>query len=272
MRMLQTGVQRLKVYTILLVLCFMVGCQSWNLPFINGSLTEGLIACYSFEGNTLDASGNNLTGQLINGATYGPNREGTAQSALQLDGIDDYFQIPDDAQLRPDSISISLWLKARKVVDESQGGGGTTRHIYNKSDFSDNTNQQYSAFVSKPKLPNSSTICCEFSVDVNNDASCALEQPVTNRLIYHATTFALNQWYHFVSVYAGQTLKLYINGELIATQRELTTNPIDRCVGGNLRFGAQQSGDPNNFDGIMDEIRIYNRGLTQAEITALYKQ
>ena len=248
------------------------GLPKLESPLYTGQPDRGIIACYSFSGNTLDASGNNLTGQLINGATYGPNRAGTAQSALQLDGIDDYFEIPDNAKLRPDSISISLWLKAKKVVDESQGGGGTTRHIYNKSDFSENINQQYSAFVSKPKLPNSSTICCEFSVDVNNDGSCALEQPVINRLIYHATTFALNQWYHFVSVYAGQTLKLYINGELIATQRELTTNPIDRCVGGNLRFGAQQSGDPNNFDGIMDEIRIYNRGLTQAEITALYTQ
>ncbi|WP_375446147.1 LamG domain-containing protein [uncultured Fibrella sp.] len=227
-----------------------------------------MIAYYQFNGNTLDVGGNSLTGQLINGASYGPNRSETAQSALQLDGVDDYFEIPDNAKLRPDSISISLWLKADQVVDITT----TTRHIYNKDNFSDHINQQYSAFISKPKLPNTATACCEISVDVNNDGSCVREDPVKNRLIYYAPAFELNQWYHFVSVFTGQTLKLYINGELKMAQREQTTNPIDRCSGGNLRFGAHTNGDENYFDGLMDEIRIYNRGLTQAEITALYKQ
>ena len=150
--------------------------------------------------------------------------------------------------------------------------GGSTRHIYNKDDYATHENQQYSAFIGNPRAPNSSTVCCEYNVDVNNDGSCVVEQPVKNRLIYHASTFALNQWYHVVSVFSGQTLRLYINGELIASQRELTTSPIDKCVGGNLRFGAQAAYDSNNFNGWMDEIRIYNRALTQAEINALYRQ
>ncbi|MCY7359251.1 MAG: LamG domain-containing protein [Rudanella sp.] len=270
MRLVLIGMQRLKLYTILLFLGLLVCCQSWNFPFINGSLTEGLIACYSFEGNTLDASGNNLTGQLINGATYGTNREGTAQSALQLDGIDDYFEIPDDAKLRPDSISISLWLKAKQVVTATDG----TRHIYNKDTYATHDNQQYSAFMGRPRSSNigSATACCEFFVDVNNDGACTVEQPVKNELNYYVPTFELNKWYHFVTIYSGQTLRLYINGELKVSQKEQTLNPIDRCIGGNLRFGAQAAYDTNCFDGIMDEIRIYNRGLTQAEITALYKQ
>lgn len=270
MRLVLSGVQRIKSYTTLLVLGLLVSCQSCNLPLIEGSLTEGLIASYSFGGNTLDASRSNLNGQLINGATYGTNREGTAQSALQLDGINDYFEIPDDAKLRPDSISISLWLKARQVVTATDG----TRHIYNKDNYVTHENQQYSAFMGRPRSSNvgSNTVCCEFFVDVNNDDKCTVEQPVQNELNYYVPTFVLNEWYHFVAVYSGQTLRLYINGKLKKSQRENTTNPIDRCAGGNLRFGAQEANDLNCFDGMMDEIRIYNRGLTQAEITALYNQ
>lgn len=235
---------------------------------IPGNLTEGLIASYSFTGNTLDASGNNLTGQLVNGATYGPNREGTAGSALQLDGINDYFEIPDDAKLRPDSISISLWLKANQVVNGTDG----TRHIYNKGNYTTHENQQYSAFIGRPRSVTGGATCCEIFVDVNNNDSCTVEQPIKNAMNHYIPTFELNKWYHFVTIYSGQTLRLYINGELKVSQKEKTLNPIDRCVGGNLRFGAQAAYDVNCFDGLMDEIRIYKRGLTQTEITALYAQ
>lgn len=268
MNWVRTGGKRLNGYSRLLVLGLVVGCQSWNLPLIEGSLTEGLIASYSFNGNTLDASGNNLTGQLINGATYGLDRAGTAGSALQLDGINDYFEIPDDATLRPDSISISLWLQARQVVTATDG----TRHIYNKDNYVTHENQQYSAFIGRPRSVTGGAPCCEIIVDVNNNDSCTVEQPIKNGMNYYVPTFELNRWYHLVTVYSGQTLRLYINGELKATQKERTLNPIDRCAGGNLRFGAQAAYDVNCFDGLMDEIRIYKRGLTQTEISALYQQ
>lgn len=270
MKQLLVSTQRLKLYTLLGVLGLMLSCESWNLPPGSDSLTDGLIAYYPLSGTTLDLSSNRLNGQLINGATYGPDRNGTAQSALQLDGIDDYFEIADNAKLRPDSISISLWLKAKKVVDPADGG--STRHIYNKDNYATHENQQYSAFIGNPRSPASGTVCCEYTVDVNNDDTCTVEQPIKNRMTYHASTFELNRWYHFVSVFSGQTVKLYINGELKMVQRELTTNPIDRCAGGNLRFGAQAAYDSNNFNGWIDEIRIYNRPLTQTEINALSRQ
>lgn len=265
---LAVGIRWFKWCAIVWVLSLLIGCEKWNLPPGTDSITDGLIAYYPLSGNTLDLSGNNLNGQLINGATYGPDRKEIALSALQLDGIDDYFEIPDNAKLRPDSVSISLWLKAKGVITST----GNTKHIYNKSNYLDHTNQQYSAYIGKPRPPNTATACCEFTVDVNNDGLCTVEQPIQNPLIYYAPAFELNQWYHFVSVFAGQTLKLYINGELKLVKKELTANPIDRCAGGNLRFGAQADYDANNFDGMMDEIRIYNRALTQAEINALYRQ
>ncbi len=264
---LVTGRQRLALCIAFLSLSLIMGCESWDLPLID----DGLVAYYPLNGDILDMSGNDLNGKLINGATYGADRRGAAQLALQLDGINDYFEIPDDPKLSPDSVSISLWLKANLVVDNI-GSTGSTRHIYNKDNFATKADQQYNAFISKSKDPNPSTVCCDILVDVDNDDTCAAAtgDKLKNVMVYQHPTFALNQWYHFVSVFSGQTLKLYINGELKKTQREAT--PIDKCVGGNLRFGAYHSGDDNFFNGMMDEIRIYNRGLTQAEVTALYNK
>jgi hypothetical protein len=106
-----TGARVLKRYVWFLGLALLLSCTKWDLPVQQDSLLDGLVAYYPLNGNGLDASGNNLSGQMINGATFGPDRRDANQSALLLDGVDDYFEIPDNAKLRPDSISISLWLR-----------------------------------------------------------------------------------------------------------------------------------------------------------------
>lgn len=248
----------------LLSLTLLLSCEKWDLPVQHDSLLNGLVAYYPFNGSGLDASGNSLDGQLMNGATFGPDRRDANRSALLLDGVNDYFDIPDNGKLRPDSLSISLWLQASQLAG--------TSHIYNKSNYQSHENQQYSAFVRPPKSPNPPTPGYEFIVDVNNDGLCTVEQPVQNAVIHYEPAYETGRWYHFVSVFAGQTHRLYINGVLKKTQKEPVANPIDRCVGGNLRFGAQADYDPNNFNGQMDEIRIYNRGLTEVEIKRLYNR
>jgi Concanavalin A-like lectin/glucanases superfamily len=253
-------------YRCLLLLLLMTGCDAWDLPHLTGTattLTTGLVAYYAFTGNTLDASGNNLNGQLLNGATYGTDRNGTTQSALLLDGIDDYFEIPDNSKLRPTVLSISLWINAQQVA--------STSHLYNKSVWADHTNQQYSAFIRPPQSLTSGNACCELWADINQDGSCSIEQPIQQPISYYDPAFGMNRWYHIVTVFSGKTGKLYVNGDLKRSETELPANPIDNCAGGNLRFGAQASFDVNNFHGSMDEIRIYNRVLTDSEVSALYK-
>jgi hypothetical protein len=259
-----TGARVLKRYVWFLGLALLLSCTKWDLPVQQDSLLDGLVAYYPLNGNGLDASGNNLSGQMINGATFGPDRRDANQSALLLDGVDDYFEIPDNAKLRPDSISISLWLRANQLASSS--------HIYNKDNYQSHENQQYNAFMRPPKPPNPPAPGYEIIIDVNNDGLCTVEQPIQNAVIYYEPAYALSRWYHFVSVFAGQTHRLYINGELKKVMKDPVANPIDRCVGGNLRFGAQAAYDVNNFNGQMDEIRIYNRGLTEVEVRRLYNR
>ena len=74
----------------------------------------------------------------------------------------------------------------------------------------------------------------------------------------------LNAWTHVALTYDGTTMQLYVNGVLAASQArtgsiQASSNPL--WIGGNSPYGEY-------FQGLIDEIRIYNRALTQAEIQA----
>jgi len=247
------------------VLLWLVSCEGWDLPRQPVDLSEGLVAYYPFNGTSLDASGNTLNGQTLNGASYGPDRSLKAASSLALDGLDDYFEIPDHATLRPGTISISLWIKPRQVT--------STSHLYNKSSYSDHQNQQYSALIRPPyDIGDGKGPGVEFLADLNQDGSCAVELPLKQPVSYYDPDFKLDRWYHFVSVFTGKTGKIYLDGELRRVDAELPNTPMDPCTGGNLRFGAQAAIDLNPFNGSLDEIRIYNRALSEVEIKALFRQ
>ncbi|MFI7228439.1 LamG-like jellyroll fold domain-containing protein [Nonomuraea angiospora] len=79
-----------------------------------------------------------------------------------------------------------------------------------------------------------------------------------------ASNLPLNTWSHVAATYDGSTLRMFVNGTQVAT------NP----TGGNLRTGTSplriggNSGSGEYFSGLIDEVRVYNKALTAAEITA----
>jgi hypothetical protein len=80
--------------------------------------------------------------------------------------------------------------------------------------------------------------------------------------IYGSSSLPLNTWSHLAGTFDGATLRLYVNGQPV-TSRALngqvltTANPLR--VGGNTEWGEY-------FSGRIDEVRVYNRALSQAEI------
>lgn len=243
---------------------WLLGCERWDLPRQPTNLTDGLVAYFPFNGTPLDQSGNNLNGQLLNGATYGPDRQGATASALALDGVDDYFEIPDHVRLRPASLTVSLWFSIRRV--------SSTAHLFNKSTYADLQNQQYSALVRPPyAIGDGKGPGAELLFDLNQDGSCAVELPLKQFVSYYDPLFQTDRWYHFAAVFSGTTGIIYLNGEPRQTDPNLPSTPIDPCVGGNLRFGAQAALDLNAFNGSLDEIRVYNRALSGTEVKALFQ-
>ena len=76
------------------------------------------------------------------------------------------------------------------------------------------------------------------------------------------SVLTLNTWTHLATTYDGAALRLYVNGALVASQAQtgaITTSD------GVLRFGGNSSWG-EYYQGYLDEVRVYNRALSQAEI------
>jgi chitodextrinase len=206
---------------------------------------SGLVAAYAFgEGSgttTADATGNGHTGTLLGGATF--TASGKYGGGLSLNGSTAYVDLGNAADLQiTGSMTWSAWVYATanpaddgQIVAKSNGTG------WQFKTSPDTGSRTFGVGVS----PNSSSI--------------------TQR--YSNTVRQLGTWYHVAGVYnaAAATLDIYVNGVLdngllrgtIPTSQY--NNASEHVVIGRRTGGYY-------FQGTIDELRLYNRALSQAEI------
>ena len=87
-----------------------------------------------------------------------------------------------------------------------------------------------------------------------------------NEGLNESATINANEWHHVAAVYNGSVMQLYIDGKLDATQPwndGIGKNDSEVFIGDN----AQQPG--RCFDGLIDDVRIYNYALSESQIKAL---
>ena len=77
-------------------------------------------------------------------------------------------------------------------------------------------------------------------------------------------------WNYLAVIYDGTTQKVYLNGKL-ASNTPVNFSEMGACQPSEMRIGYWWTGDPIPFKGKLDEIRIYDRALTESEIQKLYK-
>ena len=83
-------------------------------------------------------------------------------------------------------------------------------------------------------------------------------------IIYAPSPLATNTWTHLAVTYDSTMLRLYVNGALVSSAPEtalITTSTSPLFIGGDQTMGQY-------FNGRIDEVRVYNRGLSAAEIQA----
>jgi len=96
----------------------------------------------------------------------------------------------------------------------------------------------------------------------------AMRIPDVGEQILDGAALAVDQWYHVAVTITGNTGRLYRNGELVAANPNLTLNPID--VGATLNYlGKSQWPDPE-FDGLIDDLKIWNYARTTEQIAQEY--
>ena len=199
--------------------------------------SAGLVASYSFNagsGTTLaDGSGNANNG-AISGATW--STSGKFGSALSFDGVNDLVTVNDAASLDlTNAMTLEAWVFPVAL-------GATWRTVVLK----EQPNQLvYALYASEGSSRASGHVFSGSDLDTRS-----------------ANTIPLNTWTHLAVTYDGATLRLYVNGTQVSTRA--VTGSMPNSTGG-LRIGGNNV-RPEWFSGRIDEVRIYNRALTAAQI------
>ena len=215
-------------------------------------IRDGLVAYYPFNGNTNDESGNNNNANAKGGIQLSTDRSGNSNKAYVFDGVDDYIDLAGNASLNPGRLSILLWF--------NMDNNGKMQLIGNN----DNTDGYPGVYATSLNYFSSGAhiaIRKPGTCDVNTDAGY---DPV----VVANLTFTPGKWYCYAVTYDGLRVRIYVDGVIIKEQAT-TVASIAQCTGTTFKIGRWWNNEPLYFKGKMDEIRIYNRGLSHDEVKLL---
>ena len=197
----------------------------------------GLVAAYGFDepsgGTVADASGSGNAG-TVDGATRTPN--GRFGGALSFDGVNDRVNVPHSASLAlTNAMTLEAWvapdvLGGWRTVLLKERAGGLSYALYGSDD------------QGRP------TVYGRAASEVGTTGAAAL---------------GLGTWTHIAGTYDGTMLRFYVGGTQVATRAltgSLTAGTQPLSIGGNSVWGEW-------FQGRIDEVRVYNRVLSPADIT-----
>ncbi len=222
-------------------------------------LTQGLVGYYSFCGcNANDHSGNENHGTLIGnpeciegikGEGFYMNRGGGTTGCGMTNT--QFIQLPTLGAIWEDGITIAAWVEFEnaanyeRIVDFGNGDGdsGGMNVWFGREGNSDNL-----------------TLESWVSSDANQNRS-------TGRLVA-VDAITNGQIEFYCATISGNTMRIYVNGELLAQKQG---NPIANVQRAQNYIGRSNwcFADPD-FQGFIDEVRIYNRALSDEEILQLY--
>lgn len=207
-------------------------------------VTEGLVACYPFNGNANDESGHGKHAIAINMPELSEDRFGRPQRAYKFDGIDDYMDMGDSPLLNPqNAITVSCWFNLYRY----KSGRGEEHNLIVKDDFN----------YSKR----------DYLLTVNYQAQFVVFNMDNVPGIVNGGSIGLLKWHHVAGTYDGSTIKLYVDGTLSGSR---TWNGFIHDTDTSLLIGhTNDSRYDRVLDGRIDDVRIYNRALTEAEIQQL---
>ena len=202
---------------------------------IRSSLGLSLMSEWRFENNTNDSSGYENSGTIVGAPAYVAGMFG---QALEFDGTDDFVSTqfnPNNEIGDLNAFTVSSWIRPRDSVSNQEAIG--------------------SWYVDDKRF--------YFGIK-DGDYYWGLGS------IFDVTTQTvpvLHKWQHLVWVYEGgsNNMLLYLDGE----------NTYSEAYSGNGDMpdvGIPLGGGTQNFNGALDEVRIYNQALSLAEIQQLYAQ
>ncbi len=204
-----------------------------------------LVAQYKFEGNAADTSGVQpaSAGILVGSPTYDAGPSG---QAICFDG-DDYVNCGNRSSFNLTSqLTVTAWIKVNKFDKEYQT-------IISKGDNSWR--------LARAGKSNSVEFACDGTAATKWNGTGEVPWAVVG-----ATSVNDGKWHHIAGVFDGSTLYLYIDGVLEAAKSGANSVSISNH---NVLIGANAQVAGRDWNGLIDDVRIYDYALSQAETVSV---
>lgn len=232
-----------KITLVIVVLLLMLGCdkseqqqETLSLSCLPTNLQNGVVAYYPFGNGSLnDSSGNNFNLTNPTSASPAMDRGGNPNCAFNFNG-NDYLEYVNPTflnNLPATNLSVSFWYKS----DEDT----------------------YGSLISRDDTTNCPNYYGIWSVMFVN----AMLMYSSNGGLCPGPPIFTNTWNHIVITSNSSLIQFYHNGILISSTNNFTNCPFITTNQGNLFLGKL-------YDGILDDMVIYNRIISTAEVTQLY--
>jgi len=227
--------------------------ESKNLP-AGSSLNSGLVGHWTFDGRDItngrinDVSGNGNHGNASGIATSTFYRPGKIGQAGNFDGVDDMVSINDGSSLDlTDQFTISLWGYQKSYI---AGAGLVTKY------HGSNELRSYMLYTANTN---------EINVLLSSDGATREEDGSSGDCGFRVN----NEWTHITVTYINSGINYYRNGALCNTD-ETAIASLHNSTEPVLIGREEGSGSLVFFNGLLDDVRIYNRALSAGEVLQLY--
>ena len=200
--------------------------------------TGDLVAFYPFNGNANDSSGFNNNG-TVHGAILTPNRQGIPNSAYAFDGNTSYIEVANSTSLNfQQSVTMNFWMRVDAFYEREQ-------HPLSHG----NWENRWKISISNRRL------------------RWTVKTTAGVKDLDSETELSTNVWYNVTVLYSGSDFEVYLNGDLDAFT---SWSGTILQTGINLTVGQVLPNNQGfNFNGVLDDIRIYNYALSVQQIQDL---
>ena len=185
---------------------------------------------------------------------------GKINKAIQFDGVDDGVSVADSAELRPGTsdLSINVWIKP---PNKDQSG-----MFFNKRE----PVSPYNFFILGVGTVQDDSL----PVDSKKISFWIYEDSSNHQYTHTNDDIIDGNWHMVTFIRTGDIHKIYVNGAEKSTTnaKKVGTGPYNINNNYPVNFGHLNELDGWYYEGLIDDVRIYNRALTEAEIQALYNE
>ena len=219
-------------------------------PAEANDVPEGMVAFWRAEGNAQDSVGENH-GTLVGGASFTNGMEG---QSFAFDGASGYVELTNagDLDFGTNDFTVCAWA----FFSSSGGGLSSDQTIFHKVLGSyPNDRGYFLEYVSGEPQPVLRFMVRDTTANAND---LMLPAPICT-----------GHWFHIAGVRSGNVNRIYLDGSPLGEQ--VAGSNVDIGIGGSARIGSLAGlfGNARFFSGALDEVSLYGRALTQAELFRL---